>query len=329
VFLNADVLLFGKNLDRQIYSTQTIGGTGALGISARFLAQEKVATEVFISLPTWDNHRRLFAMSGFKIGTYPYYDSVKKGVDFSGICKTISLMPKGSVILLQAACHNPTGFDLTMDQWEEVLTLVKKHELLPFFDVAYQGFGTNPEEDVAMVRKFAEAGLEMIVTYSCSKNFGLYGERVGACFFLCNTKEEVEKIGSKIRQVIRGIYSSPPCNGARLVTIVLQDPHLYRIWYNELSSMRERIVKMRRLFAKELGNRLPKSSFSYIEEQKGMFSYTGLSEKGVEHLISEYGIYLTRDGRINIAGLPLPPKLEFVIDAFVKEFSEYGAKGDL
>lgn len=303
-------LVFG-DVDERIYGAQVVGGTAALRLGGEFMRLHGYG-QIFLSDPTWANHKRIFSHAGMDVGSYPYFDAKAKGFDFAGMCAALKKMRKGSVVLLQGCCHNPTGFDPSMEQWKEICSIVKERELFPFFDFAYQGFGKDPESDSAAIRLFVKAGLQCAVAVSHSKNFGLYAERSGVLFFVCDSADEARRVGARLKVVIRGMYSNPPCHGARLVQRILCDEVLKTQWLEELASMRVRITEMRRMLSaclKEGSDR-----FDFIEHQLGMFSYTGLMPGQVERLASEYGIYMPKDGRINVAGLN-SENMHYVADA--------------
>ena len=310
-------LIFGPDseilLSERLYSAQTVGGTGALRIGADFLSQE-IGNVLYVSDPTWANHKPLFTRSGHKIEFYPYYDRKAHLLDFNGMCSAIKEMEEGSTILLHACCHNPTGMDPSMEQWKEISTLIKERKLVPFFDFAYQGFGNGLEEDAEVIRYFAKEGHELLISYSCSKNFGLYGERVGAFFVLTGEKMLAEKVQSRVKSIVRTNYSSPPSYGAKLVKTILSSDSLTQEWQKELHNMRERISEMRKAFASGLLSKTQQYDFSFMHNQRGMFSFSGLEKDHVDRLIAEYGIYMPGSGRINVAGLS-SSNLEYVVDA--------------
>jgi len=314
-------LIFGpdstKIKEGEYYGIQTIGGTCALRLGADLLIAKGTDKPIYIPDPTWTNHRMIFTKAGLKVETYPYYNSLKYGFDFESMCNAIKLMPEGSTIVLHASCHNPTGIDPSLEQWKVLSELIKKHKIFPFFDVAYQGFGESLNDDVKSVRLFIEQGHELFVAYSFSKNMGLYGERVGAFFAILKNKDTAQKLGSHARQIIRGIYSTPPLFVSRVVAMVLQNPELRKEWEHELGSMRDRIDDMRKGFVAGL---LSKGSdtnthFSTMSRQVGLFSYCGLPQDQTQKLRTDYGIYAP-GGRINIAGLNWN-NMDYVIDSFI------------
>lgn len=278
-------LIFGEALP-EICGLQAVGGTGALHIGSKFLLHAGFK-RLYISRPTWGNHERIFKNAGFEVVSYPYFDWVKP----------FETMEKGSVVLLQPCCHNPTGSDPSDEQWAEIAAIVKERELFPFFDSAYQGFGEGVEEDARVMRLFLKLEIPFMVAASQSKNFGLYRERTGGLFLRCLMKEDAQRFATILRAIIRGVYSNPPAHGAQVVAHILSTPSLKKVWLEELSSMRTRITNMRKALVEKL------NSFDFLLKQKGMFSYTYLSPSEVECLRDEYGIYMLRDGRINVAGL--------------------------
>lgn len=297
-----------------IYGTQTVGGTAALCIGSRFLKELGFNT-VYLSDPTWPNHERIFQQAGFKIEDYPYFSPELQGLDFSALLNQVAQMEEHSVIVLQVACHNPTGLDPTQSQWQTLFDAIAKRKLFPFFDFAYQGFGVGIMEDAAPLSLFLRQGGECAVAISHAKNFGIYAERAGALFVVCQDREEAKRVGSQLKVITRGLYSNPPCHGARIVATILGNAELKKHWMAELTAMRLRITEMRQALA--LGLQAHSSSFDFMLEQKGMFSYTGLSVKEVAHLTDTYGIYMPKDGRINVAGLNTQ-NLDYVINAIVK-----------
>lgn len=314
-------LIFGpdskKIKEGEYYGVQTIGGTCALRIGADLLVAQGSNKPVYIPDPTWANHRMIFTRAGLKVENYPYYNAQKHSFDFEGVCDAIKAMPAGSTIVLHASCHNPTGLDPTLDQWKTISELLKKHSIFPFFDVAYQGFGEGLNEDVKSVRLFADQGHEFFVSYSFSKNMGLYGERIGAFFAILQSKVVAKKLGSHARQIIRAIYSTPPLFISRVVATVLAKPDLHKEWEHELESMRERIQDMRKGFVAGLlaKSKDTKTHFSVMDQQKGLFSYCKLAPEQIERLRTEFGIYVP-GGRINIAGLNWN-NMDYVIDSFI------------
>ncbi|NGX54739.1 MAG: Aspartate aminotransferase [Chlamydiae bacterium] len=305
-------LVLGEFTDDRIFAIQSIGGTGALKVGGELLLKSG-CKRIFLSDPTWDNHRRIFTQMGFEVETYPYYDWKECRFDFEAMYHAIEKMHEGDVIILQTCCHNPTGLNPTYEQWKELCALIKKRRLIPFFDNAYQGFGESIEKDVAPIRLFVKEGLEVLIAASYSKNFGLYAERTGVLFTVCQDGKVAKRVGSQIKKCVRGIYSTPPCHGARIVATVLKDPKLRKLWEAELATMRCRIEETRNAFLTALKAK-GLQKFEFLEKQRGMFSYTGLKQHEVDKLIAEYAIYMPGDGRVNVAGLN-SENLDYVVDA--------------
>ena len=307
VFLSHSLqLVFGESLiagvSARTASVQTVGGTGGLRLAGEFLATF-VKPMLYMSDPTWANHQPTFTRAGMTVKSHPYYNPKLRGFDFDAMCGAIRQMPKGSAILLHACCHNPTGCDPTFEQWKELSALIKEQGVFPLFDFAYQGFGAGVEEDALAIRYFAEQGHEMIVVTSNSKNFGLYGERVGALFAVAADASRAQTILSQLKVLVRNNYSNPPTHGARIVATILETESLKKKWLSELSGMRERITGMRSLLAKGLIAEKGEESFGFLRKQSGMFSFSGLEKQQAESLKTEHGIYMTNDGRISICGL--------------------------
>ncbi|HAV5520728.1 aromatic amino acid transaminase [Acinetobacter baumannii] len=300
-------LLFGANSPAvkagRAVTIQTLGGSGALKVGADFLKTYFPNSDVWVSQPTWDNHVAIFNGAGIKTHFYPYFDAETRGVDFDGMLSTLKTLPEQSIVLLHPCCHNPTGADLNPAQWDQVIAVLKERNLIPFLDIAYQGFGDGMEEDAYAIRALDQAGLNFIVSNSFSKIFSLYGERVGGLTFVCDDAEAAQCTFGQLKATVRRIYSSPPTTGAWLVDEVLNDGELNQQWQGEVKEMRERIIKMRSILKDELTKALPDRDFSYLVNQKGMFSYTGLTAEQVDILREEYAIYLVRSGRICVAGL--------------------------
>jgi len=284
-------------------SFETLGGTGALKVGADFLKRLKPQAQVAISDPSWENHRALFEGAGFEVVNYPYYDPTTRGVNFEAMKAYLTAMPVDSIIVLHACCHNPTGADLSPAQWEEIVTICQKSQLIPFLDLAYQGFADGIYEDGLAVRLFTQSGLSFFIASSFSKSFSLYGERVGALTVVTQSKEETSKVVSQIKRVIRTNYSNPPTHGATIVATVLNDATLRNMWEQELMEMRDRIKAMRVLLVKELQAAGANKDFEFIKVQRGMFSYTGLSKEQVDRLINEHSVYAVGTGRICVASL--------------------------
>ncbi|NLA50656.1 MAG: aspartate/tyrosine/aromatic aminotransferase [Alcaligenaceae bacterium] len=303
----AQTLLLGQDSSvieqGRAVTVETIGGTGALKIGADFLKKLTPNSKVYVSNPTWQNHESIFEDAGFTVETYPYYSAESHGLDFAAMTAHLKTLDPKSIIILHACCHNPTGIDPTLEQWQEVLAIVKDRDLIPFLDIAYQGFGAGLEEDAQAVRLFAEAGVEMFVSSSFSKSFSLYGERVGALTFTTETKESAEKAFTQVRSVIRSNYSNPPTHGATIVSAVLNSPELFKTWEDELSEMRVRIRSMREQLVEKIKAAGVEQDFSFVLNQNGMFSFSGLTKEQVNRLREEYAIYAVNSGRICVAAL--------------------------
>ena len=295
-------LVFGSEL-KNVATVQALGGTGALKIGADFLKHLSPGAKVLISDPSWENHRALFTNAGFPVETYPYYDAANRGIDFAGMLGALNAAPAGTVVVLHACCHNPTGYDLTPAQWAQVVEAVKARGLVAFLDMAYQGFGEGIAEDGAVIQQFLAAGLDFFVSTSFSKSFSLYGERVGALSVVCASAEEATKVLSQLKIVIRTNYSNPPTHGAQVVATVLSTPALRAQWEEELAGMRVRIKQMREALVAELKAAGITDDLSYVTRQKGMFSYSGLSAEQMQRLRSEFGVYGVDSGRICVAAL--------------------------
>lgn len=290
--------------DRRVITAQALGGTGGLKIGADLLRRFTSAdTRVYISDPSWENHRAIFEGAGFTVQTYPYYDASTHGVRFEEMLACIRQAAAGSIFVLHACCHNPTGVDLDAGQWSQVLAALQAGEHIPFLDIAYQGFGDGIAEDGAVIRAFADAGIPFLVSSSFSKSFSLYGERVGALTAVLSSADEASRVQSQLKRVIRANYSNPPTHGGQVVQHVLNDATLRQRWESELAAMRTRIKAMRRALVAGLAAAGLQRDFSFIEQQRGMFSYSGLSADQVEHLKTDHGIYAVSSGRICVAAL--------------------------
>ena len=301
----------------RVITTQAVGGTGALKIGADFLKQLQPGAVVAISDPSWENHRALFETAGFPVQNYRYYDAASHDVNRAGMLEDLNALPVGSIVVLHACCHNPTGVDLTPADWQNVLDVVKAKGLIPFLDMAYQGFGDGIDEDAAAVRLFAESGLSFFVSSSFSKSFSLYGERVGALSIITQSRDESARVLSQVKRVIRTNYSNPPTHGASIVAAVLNSPELRAQWEAELAEMRLRIRGMRLQMVELLANKAPGHDFSFVARQRGMFSYSGLTVEQVARLRTEFGIYALDTGRICVASLN-QRNIEAVTDAIVQ-----------
>ena len=300
-------LLFGADhpvLQQQRVATiQTLGGSGALKVGADFLKRYFPESGVWVSDPTWENHVAIFAGAGFEVSTYPWYDEATNGVRFNDLLATLKTLPARSIVLLHPCCHNPTGADLTNEQWDAVIEILKARELIPFLDIAYQGFGAGMEEDAYAIRAIASAGLPALVSNSFSKIFSLYGERVGGLSVLCEDAEAAGRVLGQLKATVRRNYSSPPNFGAQVVAAVLNDEALKASWLAEVEEMRTRILAMRQELVKVLSTEMPERNFDYLLNQRGMFSYTGLRTAQVDRLREEFGVYLIASGRMCVAGL--------------------------
>lgn len=284
-------------------TAQTPGGTAALRVAGDFLAKLYPGTTVWLSDPTWENHVSVFQAAGLEVKRYPYYDAETRGIAFDKMLAALRAVPEGDVVLLHGCCHNPTGADPTPDQWKRIADVAQQQKWLPFVDFAYQGLGDGLEQDAVGVRELCRPGQEVLIASSFSKNFGLYNERVGALTVVGADKEAADKAMSHIKRSIRFNYSNPPSHGGSVVVTILNDPELRREWEGEVKAMCDRINTMRRLFVETLKKKGVQRDFSFIERQKGMFSFSGLTPEQVERLRDEYHIYAVRSGRINVAGM--------------------------
>lgn len=300
-------LVFGENApavqDGRIATVQAIGGTGGLKIGADFLHTIAPNAKVLISDPSWENHRAIFQNAGFTVGTYAYYDAAGRRVNFEAMLADLNAAQAGTIVVLHACCHNPTGYDLTPAQWDEVLAVVRARGLVPFLDMAYQGFGHGIAEDGAVVGKFVDAGLDVFVSTSFSKSFSLYGERVGALSVVTASRDEAVRVLSQLKIAIRTNYSNPPTHGGAIVTAVLTNPELRALWEKELGEMRVRIKAMRQKLVDGLKAAGVQQDMDFITTQIGMFSYSGLSKDQMVRLRSEFGVYGTDSGRMCVAAL--------------------------
>ena len=300
-------LVFGADSEPvksgRVATVQALGGTGGLKIGADFLKRLNPAAKVLISDPSWENHRALFTQAGFEVGTYTYYDAAKRGVDFEGMLASLKAAAPGTIAVLHACCHNPTGYDITPAQWDRVIEVVKAGGLTPFLDMAYQGFGHGIAEDGAVIAKFVAAGLVFFVSTSFSKSFCLYGERVGALSVLCADKAEADRVLSQLKIMVRTNYSNPPIHGGAVVAAVLTNPELRALWEKELGEMRVRIKAMRQQLVDGLKAAGVKQDMGFITDQIGMFSYSGLTKDQMVRLRSEFGVYGTDTGRMCVAAL--------------------------
>lgn len=313
-------LVFGEAFCKEAKGTllgaQTLGGTGGLRLGGEFLKRE-VTKNVYVSNPTWPNHWGVFEACGMVVEEYPYYNSETHTIDYERMLNFFSQISEKSVVVLHGCCHNPTGCDLNQSQWRELSSLFLKRKLIPFFDLAYQGFGRGLDEDVWAVRHFAEKGHEMFVAASYSKNFGLYGERIGCLSLLLKNEQISQNVGSVIKRLVRVNYSNPPRHGAGLITTILQDVGLKEMWIGEVNHMRQRIEEMRSELADALARQFGKERFSFLKRRQGLFSMLGLDKEQVERLREEYGVYCTGSSRINLTGLS-DENSAYVIEAIVK-----------
>lgn len=300
-------LLFGAEhtmlQQGRIVTIQTVGGSGALKVGADFLKSYFLDSQVWVSDPTWENHVAIFTGAGFKVNSYPYFDSENLGVKFEAMLSALKQLPAKSIVLLHPCCHNPTGSDLTTSQWDQVVNVIAERELIPFLDIAYQGLGSGMEQDVYAIRAVVAAGLPCLVSNSFSKIFSLYGERVGGLSVLCESDEAAGRVLGQLQATVRRNYSSPPNFGAQVVAKVLHDRQLKAQWLAEVESMRHRILALRKALVQTLKRTLPQHDFDYLLEQRGMFSYTGFSAAQVDRLREEFAVYLLHSGRMCVAGL--------------------------
>ena len=314
-------LVFGADnpviLEKRAITVQALGGTGALKLGADFLKRLKPQSQIWISNPSWENHRALFESAGFAVNTYRYYDAATRGVDFAGMLADLNNMPEGGIALLHACCHNPTGADLSNDQWDQVIAVVKAKGLIPFLDMAYQGFGDGIAEDGAVVSRFTKAGGPLFVSNSFSKSISLYGERIGALSIVATDAAEAARVLSQMKRVVRTNYSSPPMHAGQVVAMTLTNPELRQTWEDELAAMRVRIKEMRQLLVEKLKQKAPAHNFDFVISQRGMFSYSGLTKEQVARLQAEYSIYAIDTGRICIAALNTR-NIDYVADAIAK-----------
>jgi aromatic-amino-acid transaminase len=309
-------LVFGSKKDN-VVTVQALGGTGGLKIGADFLKQVNPAAQVWISEPSWENHRQLFEQAGFAVKSYRYYDPKTHGLDFAGMQESLDRIPAGSIVVLHACCHNPTGVDLTKDQWGTVLEIVRSRGLIPFLDLAYQGFAEGIEEDAYPARLFAGAMTPVFLSSSFSKSVSLYGERVGALSVVTASPDEAKRVLSHLKRIVRTNYSNPPTHGGEIVATILASSELSNLWEKDVAEMRDRIKAMRRALVEGIHKRVPGSDFSFVLKQRGMFSYSGLSKEQVARLRAEYSIYTIDTGRICVAALTTG-NVDYVADAIAK-----------
>ncbi|MDD3784933.1 MAG: aspartate/tyrosine/aromatic aminotransferase [Hydrogenophaga sp.] len=314
-------LVFGADSDvvksGRLATVQAIGGTGGLKIGADFLKKINPNAKVLISDPSWENHRAIFTNAGFEVDSYRYYDAANRSIDFEGMLADLNAAAPGTIVLLHACCHNPTGYDISAEQWDKVIEVVKARDLVAFLDMAYQGFGQGIAEDGAVIGKFVDAGLNIFVSTSFSKSFSLYGERVGALSVVASDKDEAERVLSQLKIVIRTNYSNPPTHGGAVVAYVLNNPELRALWEKELAEMRVRIKDMRQKLVDGLKAAGVKQDMSFITTQVGMFSYSGLNKDQMVRLRNEFGIYGTDTGRMCVAALN-SKNIDYVCQAIAK-----------
>ncbi|HHG8771648.1 TPA: aromatic amino acid transaminase [Raoultella planticola] len=300
-------LLFGAEhpalVQNRVASIQTLGGSGALKVGADFLKRYFPSSRVWVSDPTWENHIAIFEGAGFEVSTYPWFDNETNGVRFDALLETLETLPEGDIVLLHPCCHNPTGADLSHAQWDAVANVLKARQLIPFLDIAYQGFGAGMDDDAYAIRTIASSGMPMLVSNSFSKIFSLYGERVGGLSVVCEDSETASRVLGQLKATVRRNYSSPPNFGAQVVAAVLNDAELKACWLAEVEAMRTRILAMRQELVNVLKDAVPGVNFDYLLKQRGMFSYTGFSAAQVDRLREEFGVYLISSGRMCVAGL--------------------------
>ena len=311
-------LLFGADSpaisENRCVTVQALGGTGGLKVGADFLRRFAPGSQVWISDPSWENHRALFEAAGFTVNTYTYYDAATRGLDFPGMIGALERIPAGGIVVLHACCHNPTGVDPDASQWGRIIEVVRGRGLVPFLDIAYQGFADGIDADGSVVRRFAQTPGPLFVSSSFSKSFSLYGERIGAMSVVATTPDEALRVLSQVKRVVRSNYSNPPTHGAEIVAMVLASTELRALWEAELASMRDRIKLMRATLVERLHERLPGRDFTYMLSQRGMFSYSGLNKAQVQRLRDEYSIYAVDTGRICVAALNTR-NVDYVADA--------------
>ena len=300
-------LLFGADSpavrERRVVTVQTLGGTGGLKVGGDLLRRISPGARVWISDPSWENHHALFEYAGFAVGTYPYYDPATHGVDFHSMIGALQKLPPGDIVVLHACCHNPTGVDLSPEQWERVIGVVRRRDLVPFLDIAYQGFGEGIDADAAPVRRFAQGCPVVFVSSSFSKSLSLYGERIGALSVVTESADVAARTLSQLKRVIRTSYSNPPTHGGQAAVMVLTTPELHALWDQELGQMRERIKTMRRQLVEKIRAARADFDFSFVIRQRGLFSYSGLSREQVKRLREEYSLYAIDSGRICVAAI--------------------------
>lgn len=317
---NYGKLVFGDHLfekhEKRICGFQAVGGTGGLRIGGEFI-NKYVSKKIYFPTPTWANHKQIFEAAGFTIEEYPYYDPKENKVDVEAFLNTVSSLPEKSVLLLHAACHNPTGCDISKDDWKKLATIIKEKKHLPFLDFAYQGFKENLEKDRYPVELFVEQEIDFLVCGSCSKNFSMYCQRIGGLFIFCSDPKVKDNVHSQVGKTVRSNYSNPPAFGAAVVNKVLSDATLKEEWKNELATMRDRISTMRKQFVDGLTANAKHRDFSSLYDHQGMFSYCGLQKEEVQTLIEDYGIYMLFSGRVNVCGLN-NNNIDYVVESILK-----------
>ncbi|HLR12407.1 MAG TPA: amino acid aminotransferase, partial [Burkholderiaceae bacterium] len=300
-------LLFGKDHPLvqagRVATIQTVGGTGALRVGADFLHRAYPDAQVWMSDPAWENHHSIFQSAGIPTHSYPYHDPATQSVAFDRMLAEISGLAPHSIVLLHACCHNPTGVDLSTEQWATLIDTMARRQLIPFLDLAYQGFGEGLEEDTVAVRALADAGVSFLVANSFSKNLSFYSERCGGLSVVCQTRDEADKVMGQLKSIARATYSTPPSHGGAVIATVLSDTELRQRWEQEVADMRNRILGLRQQVHEQLSARLPEYDSSYFVRQKGMFTYTGLSDAQLQALMDEHGVYIIKSGRISVPGL--------------------------
>ncbi len=314
-------LVFGADAavvnEKRVLTVQALGGTGGLKIGADFLKQLSPQAQVWISEPSWENHRALFEGAGFKVNAYPYYDAATRGLKFEAMLAALDALPAGAIAVLHSCCHNPTGVDLSQEQWRKILAVVQARALVPFLDLAYQGFADGIDADAYAARLFAGAMSPVFLSSSFSKSLSLYGERIGAFSLVAGSADEAARSLSHLKRIVRTNYSNPPTHGSDIVARVLTDPSLRKLWEQELGGMRERIKDMRKALAEGIRQRVPGADWSFVLRQSGLFSYTGLSKAQVERLRTEFSIYTIETGRVCVAALNAK-NVGYVCDAIAK-----------
>lgn len=309
-----------KEAHGRIYGAHTTGGTGALRVGAEFLAQE-VSKVVYVPNHTWPNHRSVLERAGCKVENYPYYSREKKGFDCAAMVEFLSKLPPKMVVLLHVCCHNPTGCDPTPEEWKRISKTMKEKRLFPFFDFAYQGLGDGLEKDAESIRIFMHDGHEMAIAYSCSKNFSMYCQRVGALYIVDENAAVKMRVGSQVKRIIRALYSNPPAHGAKIVVEVLKRPDLKAIWEKDLEGIRRRLNLMRETLIQRLISKAKQMNFDYLKGHKGMFSFIDMNKTQVQKMIEKYAIYMTDNGRISIAGLTTK-NIDYVVNSLVSVCAE-------